>query len=181
VLAALARPRRVDEAAEAGDVPVELAQRMLDVLAALGITQRRQDRCVTVDRLRSKLTDAGVEQLRPELRTTLRHSRNLVDHATRPTLTAGWVHTDPSLSTGSAPRGWAAARMTPKCRFAPSVAPGTRSWEGDPSDVDPSADIADRYASIARGTTRFPGECEPAHGEFGSNFPGGPVGWLPTG
>ena len=89
LLAALGSPCRVDEAAEAGGIPSELAGRLLDVLVALGFARRHGEAYVAVDGLRPMLTDDGVEQLRAELRTTLQQSRDLVDRATQHTLTAG--------------------------------------------------------------------------------------------
>jgi hypothetical protein len=64
----------VDEAAEAGAITAELAERMLDVLIAVGIARRDGDGYVAVDGVRQILTDEGVAQLRAELRATLRQS-----------------------------------------------------------------------------------------------------------
>jgi predicted O-methyltransferase YrrM len=111
LLAALGSPRRVDEAAAAGGVPSELAGRILDVLVALGFARRHGEAYVAVDGLRPMLTDDGVEQLRAELRTTLLQSRDLVARATRHTLTAGWLHTDPELLHAQGASGRAAARV----------------------------------------------------------------------
>jgi predicted O-methyltransferase YrrM len=110
LLAALGSPRRVDEAAEAGGIPSELAGRVLDVLVALGFARRTGEAYVAVGGLRPMLTDDGVAQLRAELRTTLLQSRDLVDRATQHTLTAGWLHTDAELLHAQGASGRAAAR-----------------------------------------------------------------------
>jgi hypothetical protein len=110
LLAALSTPRRVDEAAEAAAITVELAQRMLDVLIAVGVARRDGDAYVAVDEVRQILSDEGVAQLRAELRATLRQSADLVDRARRRTLVAGWVHTDPDLLHAQGASGRAGAR-----------------------------------------------------------------------
>lgn len=111
LLARLSTPARVDQAAEVAGMPVELAERVLDVLVVLGFARRLGDSYLAVDQLRPMLTDEGVQQLRAELRTTLQQSRDLVDRAARHTLVSGWVHTDPDLLRAQGAAGRAAARM----------------------------------------------------------------------
>jgi 2-polyprenyl-3-methyl-5-hydroxy-6-metoxy-1,4-benzoquinol methylase len=94
LLAALASPRRVEEAAAAGGMPVDIAARVLDVLVALGFARRSGDVYESVTGLQLMLTDEGIGQLLANLRTTYQQSRDLVDRAKRRTLAAGWVYTD---------------------------------------------------------------------------------------
>ena len=110
LLASLASPRSVDEAAEAGGIPPEVAERVLDVLVALGFARRHGNTYVAVDGLQPMLTADGVGQLRAELRTTIQQSLDLVDRARRHTVAAGWVHTDPKILHAQGAAGRAAAR-----------------------------------------------------------------------
>jgi predicted O-methyltransferase YrrM len=110
LLGALASPRRVEEVAEAGGMPVEIAARVLDVLVALGFARRSGDIYESVDGLRPMLTEEAIEQLLANLRTTYQQSRDLVDRAKRRTLSAGWMHTDPEILQAQGASGRAGAR-----------------------------------------------------------------------
>jgi DNA-binding IclR family transcriptional regulator len=90
LLASLASPRRVEEAAESGGMPAEIAHRLLEVLVALGFAERTGEAYAAADGLRAMLIADGLEQLCAELRTTLLQSRDLIDRATRHQLTSGW-------------------------------------------------------------------------------------------
>ena len=111
MLARLAAPLRVGEAAEIAGLPADLAGRMLDVLVALGFVRRQGDGgFVAVDGLRPMLTRDGLAQLDAELRATLRQSRDLLERAGRHQLMPGWVHTDTDLLSAQGESGRSAAR-----------------------------------------------------------------------
>jgi len=110
LLAGLASPRQVEEAAETAHMPVDIAARLLDVLVALGFAARSGDTYQSVDRPQPMLTDEGIEQLLAELRSTFQQSRDLVDRAKRGTLSAGWIHTDPEILQAQGASGRAGAR-----------------------------------------------------------------------
>ena len=81
LLAALASPRRVAEAAETVGMSVEVTARVLDVLVALGFARRIGDRYEAVDGLQPMVTDEAIERLLANLRTTYQQSRDFVDRA----------------------------------------------------------------------------------------------------
>ena len=110
LLAALSSPRRVEEAAEIGGMPVEIAARVLDLLVALGFARRSGGTYVCVDDLLPMLTDERIGQLLAELRTTSQQSSDLVDRAKRRTLAAGWLHTDSAILQAQGAAGRAGAR-----------------------------------------------------------------------
>jgi predicted O-methyltransferase YrrM len=110
LLAALASPRQVEEAAETAGMPVEITARVLDVLVALGFARRTGDTYEAVDGLQPMLTDEAIRQLLANLRTTYQQSRDLVDRAKRGTLAAGWLHTDPEILQAQGASGRMAAR-----------------------------------------------------------------------
>jgi 2-polyprenyl-3-methyl-5-hydroxy-6-metoxy-1,4-benzoquinol methylase len=110
LLAALASPQRVDEAAKTAGMPVEIAVRVLDVLVALGFARRSGDTYESVDGLQPMLTDEAIGQLLANLRTTYQQSRDLVDRAKLRRLSAGWMYTDPEILHAQGASGRAGAR-----------------------------------------------------------------------
>jgi hypothetical protein len=70
LLAALASPRRAEEAAETAGMPVEIASPVLEVLIVLGFARRSGDRYEAVEGLQPMLTDEAMGQLLANLRTT---------------------------------------------------------------------------------------------------------------
>jgi hypothetical protein len=75
LLAALASPRRVNEAAETAGLPVDIAARILEVLVALGFVRRSGDGYESVDGLRPMLSEEAITQLLANLRTTYQQPR----------------------------------------------------------------------------------------------------------
>jgi hypothetical protein len=112
LLAALASPQRVEEAAETSGMPAEIAARVLDVLVALRFARRSGDSYESVDGLKPTLTDEAIGQLLANLRTTYKQSRDLVDRAKLRRLSTGWMYTDPDPACAGRlrPRGGAGAR-----------------------------------------------------------------------
>ena len=97
LLVALASPQRVEEAAGAAGMPVDITARVLDVLVALGFARRSGETYEAVAGLQPMLADEAIGQLLANLRTTYQQSRDLVDRAKRRTLSAGWAYTDPEI------------------------------------------------------------------------------------
>jgi 2-hydroxy-4-(methylsulfanyl)butanoate S-methyltransferase len=110
LLAALVSPRRVEEAAAAVGMPVDIAARVLDVLVALGFARRSGDVYESIDGLQPMLSDEAIGQLLANLRTTYQQSRDLVDRAKRRTLSAGWTYTDPEILHAQGASGRAGAQ-----------------------------------------------------------------------
>jgi SAM-dependent methyltransferase len=111
LLAALASPQRVEEAAEIAGMPVEIAARVLDVLVALGFARRSGDTYESVDGLQPMLTEEAIGQLLANLRTTYQQSRDLVDRAKLRRLSAGWMYTDPEILYAQGASGRVGARV----------------------------------------------------------------------
>jgi 2-polyprenyl-3-methyl-5-hydroxy-6-metoxy-1,4-benzoquinol methylase len=110
LLVALASPQRVEEAAGAAGMPVDITARVLDVLVALGFARRSGETYEAVAGLQPMLADEAIGQLLANLRTTYQQSRDLVDRAKRRTLSAGWAYTDPEILYAQGASGRAGAR-----------------------------------------------------------------------
>lgn len=110
LLACLLSPRSLDDIAEAAGMSGEVAERVLDVLVAIGVARRDGSTYEGVERLKPMLTGEGLAELRAELRTTVQQSRDFRDRAALRTLEAGWVHTDPEILQAQGVAGRAAAR-----------------------------------------------------------------------
>ena len=123
LLARLAAPLRVGEAAEAGGLPADLAGRLLDVLVSLGFVRRHGGGYVAVDELQPMLTRDRLNQLEAELRVTLQQSRDLVERAGRHALMPGWGHADTDLLSAQGESGRSAARARPS-----TVCCGLPAW-----------------------------------------------------
>jgi SAM-dependent methyltransferase len=89
-------PRSAAEIGAAHGVPPSVAERLLDVVAALGLAVREGDRFRAAPGLRALLS-RGAAVLSADLRTTRLQGAHLVDAARRGALASGWRDDDREL------------------------------------------------------------------------------------
>lgn len=97
LLTSLHEPRHVTEAAAQTDLPAPLVARMLDVLVAMGLAQRDEERYRAEPGLLPLLQPPAAPFFFADLRSTYLQAWDTIARAKRGVLETGWHYTDPEI------------------------------------------------------------------------------------
>jgi hypothetical protein len=117
LLARLREPQHAAEAAADTGLPESIAQRMLDVLVALGPVQREGERYRAAPGLLPLLEPPDAAFVLADLRSTYLQAWDTIARAKRGTLAAGWHHTDPEILAAQGAGGGRAGPLMARFLF----------------------------------------------------------------
>jgi precorrin-6B methylase 2 len=150
LLERLREPSSIRHVASALSADAQVVERMADVLVAMGVLDRDDERYWISEAMAPQCAPGAVDVLRADLRALFGQSARFVEDARRGELAPGWRHTDPELI--DAQGVISQATTGPVVRFALPQLPGAldRLAEPDAAVLDVGAGAAGFSIGICR-------------------------------